>query len=377
MSTYPLYEHNGLVTLATEDFVLLRNPAEKSAPQLTPSVISHYNEGHQLYVVDSVYSGTGRSSELDVYQKLIKPLFEELGIDHKYVSTASADSISEFGKSLAGSACTVLFISGDTSVNEFVNSLLETNEGTINVGIIPLGTGNSIALSLGITNVFVALQRFFHSVETRNPVPLYTYEAAFPRGAYFIHQNVKTHAIETPVRFVVVLSWAFHAALVADSDTPELRKHGVSRFRMAAENNLKLNTFYSGSCSVGSETYNGPFAYWLVTATSRFEEKFLILPKGNILDPDLYLVLFGAQEDNSGKYIMDVMQQVYLEGSHVTNPSVAYKQIGAHTELRLSLDSPDQRLCLDGAIVKVPQPGSISVRVAGHEKGKWKLYIIT
>lgn len=374
---YPLYKYNDKVVLAKDDYLLVRDLAESSVFRLTPSIISHYNEGHQLYIVDSVYSGTGRSNELDVYQKLIKPLFLELGIDHKYVSTSSADTISEFAGSLNGSVCTVLFISGDTSVNEFINSLLETKEGTVNVGIIPLGTGNSIALSLGITNVFVALERFFQSIELKKTVPFYTYEASFPRGSYFIHQNVKTHTIENPVRFLVVLSWAFHAALVADSDTPELRKHGVSRFRMAAENNLKLNTFYNGSYSVGGETYNGPFAYWLVTATSRFEEKFLILPKGNILHPDLYLVLFGAQEDNSGKYIMDVMEQVYLEGSHLANPDVEYKQIDSTSQLKLSVDSPDQRLCLDGAIVKVPEPGSISVKVLGNEIGKWKLYIIT
>ena len=74
---------------------------------------------------------------------------------------------------------------------------------------------------------------------------------------------------------------------------------------------------------------------------------------------------------------MDVMEQVYLEGSHLANPDVEYKQIDSTSQLKLSVDSPDQRLCLDGAIVKVPEPGSISVKVLGNEIGKWKLYIIT
>ena len=71
---YPLYKYNDKVVLAKDDYLLVRDLAESSVPRLTPSIISHYNEGHQLYIVDSVYSGTGRSNELDVYQKLIMSL---------------------------------------------------------------------------------------------------------------------------------------------------------------------------------------------------------------------------------------------------------------------------------------------------------------
>lgn len=376
MATFPLYQYKGSFVLVTDEYNLHHEKTQSNAPIITPQLVTQYLEGRKLVVIDSIKSGKGRNSEQSVYHNVLKELFKELGIEHDYISTSTASSISEFASSLKNGVYTVLFISGDTSVNEFVNALLEVDHGEVTFGIIPQGTGNSIALSLGSTSPFTSLQRFYNHIREPTAVSLNTYEAQFPSGSHFIHGDTKGNEIDAPLRFVVVLSWAFHAALVADSDTPELRKHGVNRFRIAAESNLTLNTFYDGSYTIGEKVYDGPFAYWLVTATSRFEEKFLILPKGDILARDAYLVLFKAQDDPSGAYIMKVMEEVYLEGKHVDNPDVSYVHLDSEQDVTLSIDSSDQRLCLDGAIVKIPQPGKVTVKVLDNQVKNWKLYII-
>lgn len=373
------------MTLATEKYGLehsepLETPNTSNSPTVSSSVarlnatqISHYNNHHQLVVVDSVSSGTGRQKEKDVYNKILAPLFAELGIKHRYLKTESAATITEFAQELRGGSYAVILISGDTSVTELINALPENETGAVNICVVPCGTGNSIALSLGTTTVFAALQRFFRSVGGIQPVQLHTYEALFPDGSYYVNSKIP---IKDKVRFVVVLSWAFHAALVADSDTPELRKHGVDRFRMAAESNLEKNCSYEGSYLIDTKSYNGPFAYWLVTATSRFEEKFLILPKGDINRPELHVVLFGAQSDATGGYIMEVMQQVYQDGSHVDNKKVVYQRIGTESGVWLTTEGRNERFCVDGAIVVVPEPGTIGIRLAGDTVRGWTLGIV-
>ncbi|ODV81676.1 uncharacterized protein CANTADRAFT_44293 [Suhomyces tanzawaensis NRRL Y-17324] len=333
----------------------------------------------KVYVVDSVKSGKGRDSKTDLYNIVLEPILTALAVDHQYVATTSADSIRQFASTLPeGQNATVVFISGDTSISEFVNGLSGVSSGNITIFPIPSGTGNSLALSLGFVDELRAIQRLLQAVE--KPAPLNLYDVQFPEGSYFLIQDAIGPQITQPLKFTVVVSWGFHAALVADSDTPELRKNGIERFKLAAFANLQREQKYEGLVSVNGHRIEGPFAYWVLTSSKKFEPTFEILPEGNIFDDNLYLISFKTEESSS--YIMDIMKQVYDKGSHVHNPKVSYQKISNGDRVLLhtlnSKNKQQRRFCVDGSIVALPETDEheIAIRATGNKHNGWSLYVV-
>lgn len=344
---------------------------------LNLSTLPSYLTERKVIIIDSVKSGTGRTPGKDIYLDILDPLFKELSIEHEYHATKSATSISELALSLKDHKVSIIFISGDTSINEFINSLNDSEKGEIAIFPIPGGTGNSLSLSLNITNPLDAIIRLFSAGTT---LPLNLYEVDFPQGSHYLIANELGSPVPSHLKFLVVLSWGFHASLVADSDTPELRKHGIKRFQLAAHQNLSRDQKYEGDFYINDVELNGPFAYWLVTASQRFEPTFEISPKGDILKDELYVVTFNTQ--NTQYYIMDIMKEVYDKGSHIKNPNVVYKKLDKNDKIQLKTKNSkpliQRRFCVDGSIIALPETESheIYIHVKDNSQHSWKLYII-
>lgn len=365
---------------------------DDSIPRISLDRLEIKND--EVYVVDSIKAGIERSEqEFGIYNGILRPIFELLKIKHEHLITETSTSIKEFGESLKGSTKqkTVIFISGDTSISEFVNSLTKASSSSmLKLFVIPAGTGNSLALSIGNNGVLDSIAKLFtHS--TKDVHPLYLYEVEFPLGSYFLSQSEKTQEITKPYKFLVVFSWCFHASLVSDSDTPELRKNGIERFKMAAFSNLAQEQRYDGTVKVGSKKFEGPFAYLVITLSQRFEPTFEILPKGNIFEDSLYLVSFKTEETETaeqdplvkGKYIMDIMGEVYNKGKHIENDKVIYEKIeeGQNIEILIknAKEERKRRFCLDGSIILLPEEeeNKIVVRPTGDTHNNFKLRIIS
>lgn len=341
----------------------------------------------QVIVVDSSKSGVGRLNR-DIYTPILKPIFEELGVQHKYVLTEAYETIQTIGSELELGAYTIILISGDTSVNEFINGLNTTNtgeKGDICIFNIPFGTGNSLALSLGFLDELDAISKLI--VSDKPVQPLNLYDLTLPQDTWLLQQDKKIKLLPHTIKFVIVFSWGFHAALVADSDTPEYRQFGIDRFKMAAGKNLEKLQQYNGKTVISPhpdvhtivdpENLNGPFAYWLVTPSKKFEPTFEILPHGNLYDDNLYLVAFNTDEGNSN-YIMEIMMKVYNKGDHINDNRVCYKKVSADKSITLSfqdLPADKRRFCMDGSILLVPESGEISIQSYGNRLGNWSLYI--
>lgn len=332
-----------------------------------------------VYIIDSANSGTGRSSGPDVWNDILQPAFNFLGVTFHYLRTTSRTSVAEFAHNFAESDATIVFISGDTSITEFVNALpsLEISN-RLTIFPIPAGTGNSLALSLGHLDIASSIEILLTS--RNNPTPLNLYSAKFP-GHSSIVNGKDIQSMGSQMIFLVVFSWAFHASLVADSDSPEMRKKGIERFKLAAQTNLLKEQRYLGKTSVGEgEIVEGPYAYWLVTLAQRFEPSFLILPCGSISDDNLYLVAFKSEPSDDGQYIMDVMNQVYDRGSHIKNPKVTYRRVPRGQTVLLQVDpASHNRFCLDGTIIHNhagEQDSTITVSAIGNSFRSWLFYVI-
>lgn len=338
----------------------------------------------EIYVLDSVRSGVGsRTAESGAYGRLLKPALDAFSLAHHYVATTSRDSIAEFSASLKAKETPILVIiaGGDTSVGEFVNGLRSSEKGEINVATLPEGTGNALTLSNGSKDETEAVWKIFMAPTSRK-VPFQLYQANFPSGSVICHPDGYEEEV-LKIFFTVVASWAFHASLVADSDSDEMRKHGIDRFKIAAAANLARPQIYKGDVEIRSEEgvrkrLDGPLAYFVVTPAQRFEPAFVILPKGDIHSSNLYVVGFPTESNDS--YIMDIMKQVYDNGLHVENPKVFYQEVSEGESVYLSLaDLPpeERRFCVDGAIVIVPGAKSaVEIKYHGNHVGDWALYLV-
>lgn len=371
---------------------------------LDPHLLSvdkrNLQQNDKIYVLDSIKSGTGeRSTIKGVYAELLKPLLSDvLGIVHEYISTVNILLVGEFACRLKGEASedttvTVVIIGGDTTVNEFINAFTGVGLRQVRLVIFPAGTGNALALSLGI-NDSIDAARFLIRVLlddcNENCIPLQMYQATFPKGSYRIYPDGTEKSLEKPILFLVVTSWAFHASLVADSDEQELRKEGLKRFQIAAQRNLEWRQAYNGTVTINRPNkdlstndqllvHDGPFAYFVVTPAQKFEPKFEILPSGDIRDSSLYAI--GFKTEDSGDYIMDIMNQVYSGGKHTTNSKVFYDLVEKDMSLVLQIhDNPllkNRRFCVDGAIIVVPNTEeSISIKHFGSSKNCCDLTVL-
>ncbi|ODQ77124.1 hypothetical protein BABINDRAFT_163851 [Babjeviella inositovora NRRL Y-12698] len=366
-----------LITVIQSDdiFQLLKLPSRTKTDAVQVTELPLYLRNHVL-VIDSASSGAGRGASPGIYQQVIQPLFEILAIKHQYVLTQSATHIAEIAASLSHERdTTVLIISGDTSIQEFVNGLGKiATPKKIFIATIPHGTGNALSRSLRPDNgPLLAVKSLLEGSFGAFPI----YEVQFPPLSSFVASSEPVSLL----KFVVVLSWGFHASLVADSDTPEMRKLGLQRFQVAAQDNLKREQIYHGTVEILAKgnvltADNGPFSYVVVTPVTRFEPTFEISPQGNVFENSLYLVSFKGVEKN--EEILEIMHKVYAAGSHIHDPRVTYQKIMPGDVLKLAVNESGEtkrRVCVDGAIVASGK-GAIEVTCLGNHVNGWDLRLI-
>lgn len=328
---------------------------------------NHLDGTREIVILDSVKSGSSRSSKSNIITQLIEPLFNILQIKFKYVATESAQFITEFsGKLSDNGKYLIIFLSGDTSISEFINGIEADKKLDIAILNLPLGTGNAFCHSIGIHDTIDAMEKLLFGEE----LEFQLFNATFSENSILVH-NGERRPIKNRI-FFVVASWALHASLVAESDSPEMRKFGSARFSMAAQNILKKNPSYYGRLCIHdqvSDTDNitqEEFSYFVLAAVSRFEKQFVISPKSSAMNSDLYLVSFEYQSDPDDT--MTIMQEAYDNGSHINNKKVSYKKISKSETVELTVLASDTSLnniCVDGSIVELGGDRRLQVSYVG------------
>lgn len=332
---------------------------------LNPAVVD-------ISIVVSAGSGTGQA--LTYLNDVVQPLLAEYGLPGDLYTvhiTKSIDSIHEIAVNLSNAAKkrkqSVIILSGDTLIFEFLNSLPPPSEQERPIlSLLPLGTGNALSASLSKSSPPLSTLLF------GTPHQLPSFKATFSQGAQFIlpdSTGKKPLHSDGVVRGSVVLSWGFHASLVADSDTAEFRKRGAERFKLAAMENLLPEPHgYKGTVSilpVGEKDWvslsvDKPHFYTLATMVSNLEETFCISPASKPLAGGLHIVHFPVLPPEE---VMRIMGLAYAGGVHVQDPLVRYENVQG---IRIEVGEEEEcwrRVCIDGAIVAVPEGGWVEVSV--------------
>lgn len=327
-----------------------------------------------LTVIDSRSLGAGRLTQEqgDVYFDLLSPLLREMGVGHVYVATDSARSIAENAASFSSSG-TVVILGGDTSAHEFINALQPLHsESTceMRLVVVPVGTGNALASSVGLMSPLAAVQRLFLA-SSCDFVPLSTFPVQFPGESI-------------PLQYaLVVASWGFHSALVADSDTPELRQAYRSdpsgRFKEAARLNLEtLQQTYEGEVSGGAQ-YGPRHSYLLFTTVTHLEASFCISPHSHPpSSKKLHMVAIEPFEsiEEQKSQLMGIMMKVYDNADHLKDSRVTYTLVDGDVYVDVK-DQPsgNRRWCIDGKIIVSPV-GSVCIKEPTHICKGWQLKVL-
>ncbi|KAL1965420.1 hypothetical protein VTN77DRAFT_5676 [Rasamsonia byssochlamydoides] len=342
-----------------------------------------------IHIIISILSGTKQAKSF--FQNVFEPFLSRLGaINYQVHETKSEQTILELARSIflprarRGISQTIVLLSGDGGLVDLIRVFFTENEAAPienpSVALIPLGTGNAMANSIGLlSRQTFGLETLLHGV----PRPLPTFVATFsPQAKYVTNEGRGREEIETSsdrrgprIYGAVVASWGMHAALVADSDTAEYRKFGPDRFKMAARELLFPSDGtethrYKGTIKL--TTRNGPdgeertrtldttdHMYVLTTLVSMLEKGFTISPASSPLDGRLRVVYFASM---SPKEAMDLMTLAYQGGHHVYQDVVTYEEIES---IRIDFDEEDEkwrRVCIDGKVVIVEQGGWVEVR---------------
>ena len=383
----------------------------------------HLDEGSQsawpnLHVVVSTKSGTGLAESH--FQHLVKPTLAHLGqhegTGYAVHHTESERSIIELVRSVvlpqarSGIKQTVLLMAGDGGIVDLVNTLFSYEErGGVTeersgssyvkpkICLLPMGTGNALAHSIGITHDHtLGLSSMLRGVHRSLPV----FRTTFSPGARLVtaygtqEEPLPVDEHQKPALWgAVVCSWGMHAGLVADSDTEEYRQYGAERFKMAAKEALfpadgsephryqgrlsvlrkreteKIDTQLNNDGTqakskhdfVWESFHRREHAYVLATMVSNLEEGFMISPNTKPMDGILRLVHFGPMD---GKKIMEVMGLAYQGGKHVYDESIGYEEIEG---LRIDFEDMEtnarwRRICVDGKIVRLESNGWVELR---------------
>ncbi|KAL3470003.1 ATP-NAD kinase-like domain-containing protein [Aspergillus californicus] len=362
----------------------------------TPSHLWHSSERCiDLHVIISTASGTGKAKS--IFGQILQPLLLYIGIKQYQVhETQSTQTIIDLCHTLfisqaeAGVHQTIILLSGDGGLCDLIDSFYNTPNAihaVPNIALIPAGTGNAMAHSIGLSaNAKAALTALLRG----KPSPVPVFAATFSNGA----RNVQSGCNQSPATVNpsylkiyggVVASWGIHAALVADSDTAEYRKFGTERFKMAAKELLFP--------SDGSETheYNGTITlirkddqrhaefkealerkdhmYVLATMVSNLEKDFMISPESQPLDGCLRIIHFGPM---SPQRALQLISSAYQEGQHVRDENVMYCEIEGFKIDFQEVNERWRRVCIDGRVVVVEEGGWMKV----HKEKRCLLNII-
>ncbi|KAJ9649581.1 hypothetical protein H2199_000359 [Coniosporium tulheliwenetii] len=339
---------------------------------LQQEAVAQSTDTPNIHVIVSTLSGTGLAKGF--FQDVVRHVLGHIGFRE------GKDYLVHHTRS---SATHIVLLSGDGGVLDTINALLSRPQSPAYVppvvALLPMGTGNALAHSLGISRDHtLGLATFARG--TPKPLPLF--RATFSAGARLLVDEARReehlHFEDgTPVLYgAVVCSWGFHAGLVADSDTAEYRKYGAERFQMAAKAALfpedgspphryraKVSVLRKGAD--GEEKWEvlekEEHMYVLATLVSSLEKGFTISPDSKPLDGRLRLVHFGPM---GGEEVMRIMGLAYQGGGHVKEEAVGYEDI---ERMRIDFEGREndprwRRICVDGKIIRVENDGWVEVR---------------
>ncbi|KAG5919413.1 hypothetical protein E4U42_006527 [Claviceps africana] len=387
---------------------------------------------NEVDVVLSIKSGTGRAQFF--WTHVVRPLLlcllllsrgdvshttatEQQGEPWNVLTTQDEHTVRRYADNLHRQSKprrTIVLISGDGGIVDLLNGRRTSTRPPTPLphllALLPLGTANALFHSLhkpldtpssGPTPLVLALRTLFLGTPRKLPI----FKALFTPGSRIVSYTSGTdkkksddddddqdnnaaapltrHDTAVSVLYgAIVASYALHASIVHESDTPEYRIHGSKRFSMVAQHLLQQPHPYQATLEVQPANPASPspspspsvpghyrhvdhttHGYILVSMVSNLERTFTISPATKPLDGTLHLVHIGAVDQQK---IMQAMTAAYHDGAHTllawdNGHKVLYDEVAAVRVTTHEEDARWRNFCVDGTIVEVERGGGMVV----------------
>ena len=193
----------------------------------------------------------------------------------------------------------LIIFGGDGTINEVVNGLLDSNNlQNFKLGIVPTGSGNSVAHDTGLLDIEDAIQRCAGDVTMKMDVNLVDFDS-FSRLS------------------VSVLGWGMFS--FGNKRAEKLRLLGPTRYDVASIITLLENKIHKAEILVDGEHKVLECAFIVGCNTKHTGKGMIVAPKGGFQDKKIDLITVGK---NVNRFqIFEVFQKVY-KGTHIDLPFV-------------------------------------------------------
>jgi len=283
---------------------------------------------HKLAVILNPRGGSGRGAAI---LDKVRPVFAAANIELEVHATTHRGHATELAASLELDDCDGLCsIGGDGTNHEVVCGLMRRpSPSAVPLGIIPGGTGNSLAQHLGCLDPITAAKKIVAS----NIVPLDVAKVATEAGTQ--------HSIN-------IVGWG--AAVDINRTAERLRWLGGIRYSLAALWEILRARRRPMKITLDGDVIDDSFQMVLACNTRFTGKGMLLAPRAKLDDRLLDVILVRRA---TRRQMLQLFSRVY-DGSHVELPCVDYRQVS-----RLELASPGcEGLNIDGEL-----KGNLPVRV--------------
>ncbi|SCU93501.1 LAME_0F04016g1_1 [Lachancea meyersii CBS 8951] len=306
----------------------------------------------EIIVLDSIKSGIGRTLQSDFCANIIEPIFKELQVPTRIYRTKSSDSVGQFASTFKTTASTAIFIflSGDTTISEFLNCLDQTpttaNNSQKSPALwflpLPFGTANAWATSLGIKSPVAAFGQLLQNELSPQSFPLY--KASFPNA--------------NEVVFFIIFSIGFHANLLHLCKEERFHNIGVEKFRIAAQEILQTYQL-DYPLHIPSESSPLHFAYFTLINTPFLEKTYMPSPSSDPLKSQLHLLGYLTSFDKTD--LVEKIMRGYRNKAQddISRDGVIYRPLEDDFDIFFG-QTPDTapstgfEICCDGHLLNMP-----------------------
>jgi len=193
----------------------------------------------------------------------------------------------------------LIVFGGDGTINEVVNGLLDSNNlQNFKLGIVPTGSGNSVAHDTGLLGIEDAIQKCVGDVTMKMDVNLVDFDS-FSRLS------------------VSVLGWGMFS--FGNIRAEKLRLLGPIRYDVASIITLLENKIHKAEIEVDGQHKVLECAFIVGCNSKHTGKGMIVAPKGGFADKKIDLITVGK---NVNRFqVFEVFQKVY-KGTHIDLPFV-------------------------------------------------------
>ncbi|BFZ56345.1 hypothetical protein PYCC9005_003391 [Savitreella phatthalungensis] len=311
-------------------------------------------EGAPVVVLSSPESGSGLATQ--TYSRLLLPIFKHFKVAHSHINLKDENMAHYLASNGQFTPNTIfVLLSGDGVLHEVVNGLSQNPHFSqintpIRLAVVPCGSGNGMSSSLKMTTIAQGLRGLFKN----NWQPLQV-------------MSVRSQSLGLQYA-CVVFSYGFHAAVVHDSQSPQMKQaYGSNRFKEAAIKHLKPKPYSYRGALVLSDALRHPdfeqssraqdqvvggreHSYILVTRCSNLESDWKIAPLASPMGNPGKLDVVRMSGDLNASELSGVLMSAYSMGAQINDPRFEYYRATGAVLAVGAEDEDRRRVCIDGAI---------------------------